>query len=1056
MALFLRLFFTVCLLYSFAVGTWAQQYNFRHYQVENGLSNNAAICTIQDKQGFMWFGTKDGLNRFDGYSFKIYRHDPAGNKSIGSNFIHCLHEDAKGILWVGTEKGIYRYDAATESFSPLSSFTNGAIADIKTDAAGNLWFIMNLVLQRYEPNTKILTTFSVEHHGEFTSVSAAKGGDVWFGTPSGFLKKYDPTNKQFILYDVFSKSGNVASKWIEKVHVLVNGNVLIGTSNQGCKMFDVRTKTYTDILTYNEDRTALFVRNFLEAGNNEIWIATESGIFIYNSLSGKVTNLQKAYNNAFSISDNAVYCFCKDKEGGIWAGTYFGGINYYPKQNTAFKKIFPKTGENSLSGNVVREILDDAYGNRWIGTEDAGLNKYNKQTGLYTAFLPADKPGSIAYTNIHGLLVDSNKLWIGTFEHGLDVMNIKTGLVEKHFSKGSANGFMRSNFIHCLAKTENNTILAGTTIGAYSYNRSKDNFDTISGLPVNNWYAFLLEDSHGIIWAATYGNGVRYTNLQTGKSGNFTATAAGKNSIPGDRVNSVFEDSEQNMWFTTEAGLSRWNRSDGSIKNFTTKDGLPTDYTLSILEDDRKNLWISTTKGLATWERSTGKIKQYTTVNGLLNDQFNFNSAYKDSSGNMYFGSVKGLISFNPAAFADNPFIPPVYITGFQVFNREPAIGAKGSPLKKSITYTTKLQLLYDESTVSIDFAALGFSAPEMAEYAYRMIGVDENWTYLKKNRKAYFTNLKPGHYRFIVKSSNGNGIWNLQQSELSVEILPPWWAGGPAYMVYFCLMIAFIYFFIRYYHQYTEAKNKRRYELLEIAKDKEIFHAKIEFFTHVAHEIKTPLTLIKAPLEKVMKKAANMPEFTTNLQIMDRNTNRLIDLTNQLLDFRQTEISGFSLSFVQADVGTMLADVFASFKPLADEKNIGYEMQLPGLPVQAFVDLDAFKKILYNLFSNAVKYAEQQVFVKLLPMQENAGSFTIHIKNDGYLIPASESHKIFEPFVRLKETETQKGTGIGLALARSLAQLHNGSLTLLPAENGLNCFELILPVHQQHEFHFR
>ena len=320
----------------------------------------------------------------------------------------------------------------------------------------------------------------------------------------------------------------------------------------------------------------------------------------------------------------------------------------------------------------------------------------------------------------------------------------------------------------------------------------------------------------------------------------------------------------------------------------------------------------------------------YTKVNGLLNDQFNFSSAYKDERGRMYFGSVKGLISFNLHEFSKNSFIPPVYITGFQVFNKELIIGKKGSPLKKSITHTDKIELDYNQSTFSIDFASLSYTAPEMSEYAYIMEGLDKDWTYLKQTVKHILQNSLPATYIFKVKASNSSGVWNEQETTLTIEILPPWWASIWAYLLYSLIGIAIIYLGVNNYHKRIEEKNRRKIEQLEIAKEKEIFQAKIDFFTNVAHEIRTPLTLIKGPLEKVIRKSGSLPEIKDSLKIMERNTNRLIDLSNQLLDFRQTEIKGFSLNFVKANISELLEDTYLNFKPLAEQKNLVFTTSLP------------------------------------------------------------------------------------------------------------------------------
>lgn len=1030
----------------------AQSYYFRHYQVENGLSNNAVICCLQDRRGFMWFGTKDGLNRFDGYTFKVFRHNPKDSGSIGSNFIHSLFEDPDGTLWVGTENGLYRYDIATESFRLLEEAPKGQIRAIQADKKGNIWFVAGFSLFNYHPGRRQLQYFSTESFFEATSLCLAPDGNIWAATSDGRLQKYNDGAGTFTAFDMFGHSKRPVSPWIEKICSTTDGSILVGTSNQGVKRFDIASGTYSDILTYNDDHTEIFVRNFLQTGEQEYWIATETGIFIYNTLTGKAQNLRKMYNDPYSISDNAVYTFCRDGEGGIWAGTYFGGVNYHPRQHTPFSKYFPKTGENSLSGNVVREIHADRYNNLWIGTEDAGLNKLDPATQQFTHFQPGGAAGSISYTNIHGLLVDGDELWIGTFEHGLDVLNIRTGKVVRRFNMQSGLSALKSNFIYCIYRPPGGPIMLGTTRGAYQYDAARNDFTLFTGLPLNNWYSCLWRDKAGIFWAGTYGSGIYYYDPATGRSGNFRYDENNVNSLPADRVNSLLEDSRGRLWFATEGGLCRYDPAGKKFTRYTSENGFPSNFMLSILEDRAANLWISTSRGLSCFNPASGSVKTYTTANGLLSDQFNFNSAYKDTAGRMYFGSGKGFISFHPDEFVHNSFAGPVYITGFQVHNRELPIAAKGSPLQQSVTRTSNITLGYHQSTFSIDFALLSYSAPEIAEYAYRMEGLDKNWTYLKTNRKAYFTELAPGTYTFRVKASNSGGVWSSETS-LVIAIMPPWWRSWWALSLYAVLVAGIIWYIIRNYHKRTEQKNRRRIERFEAAKEKEVFKAKIEFFTNVAHEIKTPLTLIKAPLEKVIRKAGHMPEIKDSLAIMDRNTNRLINLTGQLLDFRQTELNGYSLSFVKANITELLEEMYTSFKALAEQRQLGFSLDLPAEPLYAYVDIEAFNKILGNLLGNAVKYAAAHVGVRLLPFTEQDNYFSIAFSNDGHLVPAEMKEKIFEPFFRLKETEMQKGAGIGLALSRSLAALHKGTLELEPGTQELNVFILRIPVHQEIEF---
>ena len=1043
--------FILAILLFLSAGAAGQSYYFRHYQVEDGLSNNAVLTCVQDNKGFLWFGTKDGLNRFDGYTFKVFRHDPEDSTSIGNNFIHCLYMDNYHVLWAGTDKGLYRYDENNESFTLLVTPFLQQVNDIKMDTGGNLWFISNFNLFKYVVSTKKLQRFDLERYFEATSLCTLADGSVWVSTSTGMLEKYEPGHDTFVTVDLFAHSPKSVSNWIEHLYATRDGNILAGTSNQGVKAFYPASREYADVLTYNPDHTEIFARNFLQTSDHECWIATESGIYIYDLNTRESVHLHKEYTDPYSISDNAVYAFCKDKEGGIWAGTYFGGVNYYPRQPVTFKKYFPMNGRNSISGNVVREVIEDRYGQLWIGTEDAGLNKLDTSTGQFTNYLPTGTANGISYTNIHGLLAIGDELWIGTFEHGLDVMNIKTGRVIRKYAKGRDSNMLRSNFVYCLYQSEDDEIMIGTTIGAYRYSRKTNDFSLLDGMPLHNWYTSILKDKQGVIWAATYGNGVNYYDTRTKKGGNFSYRQGDRTSLSHDRVNKIFQDSYNNLWFATEGGLCRWDPQARSFRRLTTADGLPSNFILSIAEDDNRRLWISTTKGLVCFTIATQQVAAVLSkANGLLNDQFNFSSAFKDRDGNMYFGSVKGLISFQPGKFLKKDFSPPIYITGFQVNNKELAINKQGSPLHRSITFTDKVVLTHSQSTFSIDFASLGYTAPEMSEYVYKMEGLDADWTYLKTNRKVYFTNLSPGVYTFTVKTAGS------KETRLVIDILPPWWTSRWAYICYTAVILLLTWYITRAWRLRLKEKERRRIEQLEIAKEKELYEAKMQFFTNVAHEIRTPLTLIKGPLETVIRKAGDTPEIKNSLRIMERNTDRLVDLTNQLLDFRQTEIKGFSLAFTEANISAIAEDIFTSFRPLAEQKGLSFNFFTGAgdgyagtKDVYAFVDTDAFNKILTNLLSNAVKYAKSKVELHIFPLRTGDPSFVIEVKNDGYLIPMEMKEKIFEPFFRLKETEKQKGTGIGLALSLSLTQLHKGSLFLKEPEENMNVFFVSIPINQ-------
>ncbi|KQM69335.1 hypothetical protein ASE74_04825 [Pedobacter sp. Leaf216] len=1046
-----KLLILLCLTFS-ANLLLAQPYYFRHYQVENGLSNNTAFCSVQDGDGFMWFGTKDGLNRFDGYAFKTYRHDPDKAGSLGNDLIYALHYDQHKTLWVGTNNGVYRYNPSKESFSIIKGTEGMRIIDLNSDMKGNLWILSSFKIYLYQKSTKKMQVFGNNARFDASLVTVLKNGSVWISTGKGTVEKYNPEENNFQSFNINGINKKPEYGWVSRLAETGNGKLLIGTTNQGVKLFDPVTRQSKNILKLNDDQTPIFVRDIKKTGLNEFWIATESGIYIYNDSTEKITHIQKQYNNDYSLSDNAIYSICQDREGGVWTGTYFGGVNYYSSHTSLFTKYFPQKGTNSISGSDVREITRDLAGNFWIGTEDAGLNKLDIKTGQFKHFLPDGRPGSIAYSNIHGLLVDGDKLWIGTFEHGLDVLDLKTEKVIKHYQAGVGNA-LRTNFIVTFCKTRSGEILVGTINGIYRYNRKRDDFDPIAGLPFI-FYDSVIEDSQGNIWAGSFNDGVFRFNLSKPGYVNFRNSTSDAKSLSHNTINSIFEDKQHQMWITTDGGgLSRFDKKTQQFKRYGVKNGFPSNYLFRIKQDASNKFWISSTRGLIHFDPATALSKTYSKANGLLTDQFNYNSAYQGKDGRIYFGSVKGLISFNPADLTATTYETPVFLTGFQVNSTEIGLNGANAISDKSIVYADTIELNYNQSSFSIDFAALSYRSPEMTEYAYKMSGLYKDWEYLKTNRKVYFTKLAPGKYTFEVKALvEGSNTWSNKNVKLLIRISPPFYLSPFAYFIYFISAGAIIFFLVSRYHQKIALKNSRRMEVFEHEKQKEVYQAKIEFFTNVAHEIRTPLTLIIGPMEKLIKQADAIPAIEKNLRIMGRNTDRLLKLTNQLLDFRKTETSDFSLNFVKADITEILKDVYLQFQPAAEQRTVNYLINLPEKAFSAYIDVEAFYKIISNLIDNAIKYGKTTVEIKL---EQTAGEdkFRVTVMNDGHKIPKEIQNKIFEPFFRAKETEITRGTGIGLSISKSLAQLHSGELYLDFNHNDFNIFVLELPIHQLIEF---
>lgn len=1020
--------------------TMAQSYFFKHYQVENGLSNNTVYCSTQDKNGFLWFGTKDGLNRFDGYHFKTF-HPAELPHTYNPDLINCLKIDKRGTLWVGSTKGLYFFDnqkerllrfAQTEAFNEINAIT--------IDGKNQLWFLSRQMICRYNTENKRITVFPVSKFFVATALTVDASGNLWVATNHGLIGKFQENTGTFKVYDVFVHSPKVSSNWIHTLYFVGNEALYIGTASQGIKRFDLKTETYNDVLRTNPDKTKVHVRDIQAYAKNELWFATESGIFILNTKTNQFTNLKKKFLDPFSLTDNAVYSLCKDKEGGIWIGTYFGGINYFSKKHSLFQKYFADNSKKSISGNAIREICEDYQGNIWIGTEDRGLSKLNPTTGAITQFMPTGESTSIIYSNIHGLMAVGNDLWIGTFEHGLDILDIRTGKVKKRYNTGTGKYELKNNFIVSLFQSKAGYIYVGTASTLLRYEPKVDGFIPVEEVPNNIWTSSMLEDFRHTIWLGTHG-GVYYFNPTTKEKGYLCNRPDDKNTLTNNNINAIYEDSQKCLWFSTEGGgLCKLSKDRKIFTNITTNDGLPSNFVYKALEDNQHHLWITTSRGLVNYNTKTKELVTYTKDNGLLSDQFNYNSGYKDAKGKMYFGSVKGLITFTPEAIEISKSVAPIYITGFRVDNKEQEVDSEHSFLKKSIIYTKEITLPYDKSSFNIDFAALSYISPEMTEYLYFMKGLDKEWTAIKPNRKVYFTNLSPGKYTFHLKAFI-NGNWSKEEKMLKINILPPWWATIWAYLLYGVVVLSLIYYLLRTYLIIVEDK-----------KAKEIYEAKIDFFTNLAHEIRTPLTLIKGPVENLLEQMEDNPDIKEDVMMMDRNTNRLIALVTQILDFRKVETKSFTVNIIRLNVTEMLKDTYLNFNLLTKKRKLAYQIEFPPNDIYAMVDEEALNKIFSNLFSNAIKFAQKKVSIRLLAPTEKSNYLTIEFENDGLSIPSEMKEKIFEPFYRLKESK-QEGTGIGLALARSLTELLHGDLFLKESSDGAIIFVLKLPLESTNTF---
>jgi len=1048
-ALFLLLF--PCLLRG------EENFYFRHFGVEDGLPQNTINCIIQDQQGFMWFGTKDGLSRYDGYSFRNFCYNLKDKNSIGNNFIRCLYQDKDGVIWVGTDMGIYLYHPDTELFSRFDLKTDQGIGvekevnDIKSDQEGNLWFAVDWQgVFHYKPHRNELIFYKVNAIVNAWCICVDRDNQVWIGTHGGGLSRYDRKNDCFETISDEKSAGDAIYRLFQDNY----NDLLIGTNNEGVKKLSLIDKQVKPLF-YPESKDQFFVRDIIRKSDYELFIGTESGLFIYNVQDKTVRHYVYEPFDPYSLSDNAIYSLCKDREGGFWIGTYFGGVNYYPPQHTPFARFYPQSKNNSIQGKRVREFQQDRYGGLWIGTEDNGLNYYNPDSKTFKNFMP-DGAGSIVYHNIHGLLADGDRLWVGTFAHGVDIIDIKSQKVIRHYQKTESQNSLCDNSVFSIYKDDAGNIWLGTIYGLSLYEPREERFTKVN-FTGNVFIYDIFQSYDGILWFATFNQGIFRYNPRTKEWKVFKHDPDDPGSLAYNKIISIYEDSKKNLWFTSEGGgICKYHPQKETFTSYTTQDGLPSNVIYQILEDNKSRLWLTSNNGLSCYNPDNGVIKTYTMVNGLLGNQFNYKSGYKAPDGKLYFGCLNGFIAFDPLSFTENEIIPPVVITGFHLFSREYGMEPVDSILTNSIHKLKEIRLKYDQSSFTIDFAALSYAAPEKNNYVYILEGLENNWTQLTGKHSVTYSNAPPGDYLFQVKGSNSDGIWNEQATRLKIHIYPPFYKTKSAYFIYFIGLIGFASYLVISFKKRIDQRNKRKLELFENEKDKELYQAKIAFFTNIAHEIRTPLSLIKGPLEHILTEKVSEDERSENLEVIRKNTNRLLDLSNQLLDFRKVEEKGFRINYVNTDIKQLIGDIYTRFKPTALQKGLSFELQLPVESLFADVDREAFTKIISNLFTNAIKYGSSQIAL-ILESAKNISVneinyFIIKVTNDGNLIPEGMKEKIFQPFYQIGDENGNKinpGTGLGLPLARSLTELHKGKLYLDASSETLNVFVLKLPVKQ-------
>lgn len=775
--------------------------DFEEISIEHGLSQSIVECIVQDRRGFMWFGTEDGLNKYDGYEFTIMRHDPDDPASLSHNHLQALCEDREGLIWVGTfNGGLNSYNPFTGRFhayrfrrdDPLS-ISHDCINTLYVDAGGVLWIGTNNGLNRYNRDTDDFTRYLHDPRNPnsvcgpiIRDVTEDRFGMLWIATDGGGLSRFDRVNDRFKSYRHDSRDrASLSENSVRTVYEDRSGVLWVGTVGGGLNRFERDTETFIHFGNDPSDPYSLShnqVYAIYEDLSGTLWIGTNGGgLDVFDRETGRFHNYRNDPNDPTTLSYDEIYDIYEDRSGVMWLGTYGGGVNRFDRKRKKFLTYRPDPHDpNSLSEEIVWSIYEDEDGILWIGTHGGGLNRFDRRSGSYTHYRhdPVD-PTSIGNDVVRLVFVDrAGTFWIGTNGGGLNRFDRDTGRFTRFMHDPGDPTSISHNELRYIYEDRRGMLWIGTNGGGLNrfdratgtfmrYRHDPDNPSSLS----NDYVRVIFEDETGNFWIGTQGGGLEKLDRESGKFSHYRHDPNDPNSLSNDFVFSIHENKAGMLWLGTwGGGLSRFDREKGTFKHYTEKDGLASNSIYGLLADDEGNFWISTNNGLSKFNPATGNFKHYTEEDGLQSNEFNGNAFFKSSSGEMFFGGINGFNAFYPADIRDNPFVPPVVITSFLKLNKK-------VKLDSSISEMQKLTLSYKDYVFSFEFASLDFTAPQKNSYAYKMEKLDEDWIYTDAGKRfATYTTLAPGKYLFRVKGTNNDGIWNENGTAIELVITPPIW----------------------------------------------------------------------------------------------------------------------------------------------------------------------------------------------------------------------------------------------------------------------------------------
>lgn len=998
--------------------------------IESGLSNNSVRVVYQDKRGFIWLGTYDGLNRYDGSEFKVFRNNLNDSTSLPHNYIYSIHEDADNNLWVGTGQGVVKYNHTYGYFSPLygyPSFVKEPVkvtinaTSIKSGSDGTLYVASNgwglLVKKRNEEFAREVPLQIGQQKIYSYNVRdiAIDGNKVWL-----FIAE-----RGLCLYDTKLGTVSLVNAEIKKATCMVfnNASQLWIGGEAGLFLFDAAEgkyiKTYTarpgelsasDVMTISFDK------------QQHLWVGTDGGaISILNTTTGVFSYIASGQEKD-QVSSEAVYSIIRDKENRMWIGTIKGGCNVFDEQKNNFVTVASDPHKaNTLASNFIYSFYEDKDGDIFIGTEGGGLSIWNRSLNSYKNYRhQAASTSSISHNIVSSIIQDyTGALWMATYGGGINRLNKATGSFERFRCINEATGVENRN-AWLLYEDKAQTLWATTFIDGplYYFDRSANKFVVFDRRVAD--VVSILEDSDGRFWG---GNTVSFIRIDRKKKEH-------KFYNLGKPVRAIFEDSKKNLWIGLEGGgLILFDAEKGVVKKrYSSADGLCNNAVLNIEEDAKGFLWLSTFNGLSKFDPSTSRFKNFYESDGLQSNQFSYNASYKLRSGEMLFGGINGFNVFVPENITNRTFTPPLHITNILI-NNKPAAETGNYIKEAGNSGITELRIPFKEAVLSFEFTALEYTSPEKISYAYYLDGWDKNWNYAGNIHNINYNNIREGRYTLRIKSTNANGDWNNAETVLTITILPPWYRSIIAYLVYIILIGTLVYMFYQYRLKQAQLQYKVKLTELNAEKEKEISEKRQSFFTNITHEFRTPLTLIINPLKDLLKKE-ELPAEKDELNAVYRNARRLLSLVDQLLLFRKTESETGKLQVAPVNVYDVCHDAYLYFSQQAKARNIRYSFVAPNPVVEIVADKEKLEIVFYNLLSNAFKYTPNHGEITCR-IEETAQQVEIKITDSGTGIPDHVGAKIFDKFYQVQDAATpaKPGFGIGLYLVKQLVEEHKGKI---------------------------